>query len=118
MPVQVALYTHVRGMVIFLPLVAPARQITILVARCIDELVCATSGGGGFGDRDDRPERRGFADRDRDDRSQHSDDGPSRADAADSWAGASKFTPSSAADDRRGGGFGDREPRRSGFNDR
>ncbi len=68
---------------------------------------------GGFGDRE---ERRGFGDRDRDDRSQTSDDGPSRADTADDWGASRKFTPSAGSD--RGGGYGDREPRRSGFGDR
>ena len=68
---------------------------------------------GGFGDRE---ERRGFGDRDRDDRSQTSDDGPSRADTADDWGAMRKFTPSAGSD--RGGGYGDREPRRSGFGDR
>lgn len=90
-----------------------------MVDACIDKTVCLIAGGGGgFGDRDDRTEWRGLGDRDRDNRSQHSDDGPSRADAADSWGGANKFTPTTAADDRRGGGFGDREPRRGGFGDR
>ena len=46
---------------------------------------------GGFRDRDD----------DDDDRGGRQDDGPSRADAADSWGGEKKFQPSSA-----GGGFG------------
>ena len=48
---------------------------------------------GGFRDRDD----------DDDDRGGRQDDGPSRADAADSWGGEKKFQPSSA-----GGGFSSR----------
>ena len=46
---------------------------------------------GGFRERED----------DDDDRGGRQDDGPSRADAADSWGGEKKFQPSSA-----GGGFG------------
>lgn len=48
---------------------------------------------GGFRDRDD----------DDDDRNIRMDDGPSRADAADSWGGEKKFQPSSA-----GGGYSSR----------
>lgn len=79
---------------------------------------------GGFGDHDDRDRRDeggfgrrrgGFGDRDRDDSSQTSLDGPSRADEADSWGGRSKFVPSERGS---GGGYGDRDGRRGGFDDR
>ena len=81
---------------------------------------------GGFGEHDDRDRRDddrggfgrrrgGFGDRDRDDSSQTSFDGPSRADEADSWGGRSKFVPS---DRGAGGGYGERDGRRGGFDDR
>ena len=64
----------------------------------------------------------GFGDRDRDRDSESdfgghgSDDGPSRADAADDWGTMKKFVPSSGAPrEERGGGFGSsREPRAEG----
>ncbi len=86
-------------------------------------LLTAHGAGSRYGDdrREDRGERRsGWGDRE--DGSQASDDGPSRADMADDWGAARKFTPSGADDrgERRGfgsGGFADREPRR-GFGNR
>ena len=48
---------------------------------------------GGFRDRDDDDERTSF---------RREDDGPSRADTADSWGGEKKFQPSSDS------GFGSR----------
>ena len=72
----------------------------------------------GFGDRTegdgDRYGRRGgFGDRDRDadDASQRSDDGPSRADEAADWGSTRKFVPT-GADDRGSRGGGDRKSTR------
>ncbi|KAL0056279.1 hypothetical protein WJX82_009505 [Trebouxia sp. C0006] len=70
--------------------------------------------GGAFaGGRDYKDRVGGFRDRDDDDddRGGRQDDGPSRADAADSWGGEKKFQPSSA-----GGGFG-RDRDRGSFDD-
>ena len=48
---------------------------------------------GGFRDRDDDDDRTSF---------RREEDGPSRADAADSWGGEKKFQPSGGGDDRYG----------------